>query len=194
MLLKIVVGFIAIALGLAQSLSSPLSIGEKTPDFTLKIAGRDSSISLYQEIKKYKYTVLMFISTRCPYCQGFNTRKTSIAKNFIPRGIQFIGINSNSTEDESEVVSHAQRNKFPFETVKDHQNRVADLYGAERTPEIFILDPQGILKYHGRIDENYTDETSVQSPDLINALNELLSGKDVSRKETKAFGCTIKRI
>ena len=74
------------------------------------------------------------------------------------------------------------------------ERQVADLYGAGHTPEIFVVDKGGVLRYHGRIDENYEDASKVTSPDLKNALDSLLAGKPVQKAETKAFGCTIKRI
>ena len=78
--------------------------------------------------------------------------------------------------------------------MKDPENKVADLYDARHTPEIFVVDPQGKLRYHGRIDENYEDPAKVASPDLKNALDAMLVGKAIARAETKAFGCSIKRV
>jgi sensor domain CHASE-containing protein len=77
--------------------------------------------------------------------------------------------------------------------VKDPGNKVADMYDAKRTPEVFVVDPQGKVRYHGRIDENYEDAAKVSSPDLRNALDAVLAGQQVKNTETKAFGCTIKR-
>lgn len=171
-----------------------LAIGKAAPDFTLPVAGKKESVSLKATLKKHPYTVIMFISTRCPYCQGYNGRKKTIAEQFGPKGVGFIGINSNKTEPEDEVAKHTAEHQLPFPVLKDADNKVADLYLAERTPEIFVVNAKGLLVYHGRIDENYQDETKVESPDLISTLNELLSGKELTRKETKAFGCSIKRI
>ena len=56
------------------------------------------------------------------------------------------------------------------------------------------MDPDGKVRYHGRIDENYEEPAKVASPDLKNALDALLTGKPIARAETKAFGCTIKRV
>jgi len=76
--------------------------------------------------------------------------------------------------------------------LKDEGNAVADLFGATRTPEIFILDKNLNVLYHGRIDDN-KNESEVTTNDLKNALDEILSGKEVTNKITKQFGCTIKR-
>ncbi|HWC65093.1 MAG TPA: thioredoxin family protein, partial [Thermoanaerobaculia bacterium] len=59
--------------------------------------------------------------------------------------------------------------------------------------EISVVDPSGVIRYHGRIDENRDDPAAVRSPDLRNALDSILAGKSVAVPETKAFGCSIKR-
>jgi peroxiredoxin len=108
--------------------------------------------------------------------------------------VLFVGINSNKSEPESEAREHAKTNRHTFPIMKDPDNKVADMYHAKRTPEIFVVDKQGKVVYHGRIDENYEDPAQVTSPDLKNALEALLAGKPITRAETKAFGCTIKRV
>ena len=78
--------------------------------------------------------------------------------------------------------------------MKDDGNKVADAYRAEKTPEVYVVAPNGDLLYHGRIDESKDDPKNVKSPDLKNALDALLGGKPVPVAVTKAFGCTIKRV
>lgn len=78
--------------------------------------------------------------------------------------------------------------------MKDDGNKVADAYRAQKTPEVFVISPKGDLLYHGRIDESQDDPRGVKSPDLRNALEAILAGKPVPAAETKAFGCTIKRV
>ena len=92
------------------------------------------------------------------------------------------------------MTEHAKKHGFTFPVLKDDGNRVADLYGAQKTPEVFVVDPKGNLLYHGRIDERQDDPKSVKSPDLRNALEAILAGKPVPAAETKAFGCSIKRV
>jgi hypothetical protein len=67
------------------------------------------------------------------------------------------------------------------------------MYDAKHTPEVYVVDAQGKLRYHGRIDENYEDAAKVSSPDLRNAIDQVLAGQPVAKAETKAFGCSIKR-
>ena len=77
--------------------------------------------------------------------------------------------------------------------LKDEQNKIADLYAAQVTPETFVINSQGKLMYHGRIDDCRKAE-KIQSKDLADALDKLLAGKTVANSEAKAFGCTIKRV
>jgi thiol-disulfide isomerase/thioredoxin len=135
----------------------------------------------------------MFIATKCPYSNAYNDRMRQMAEDYSKKGVLFVGINSNKTEPQDEVVSHAKQNKWAFTLVKDPGNKVADLYDARRTPEVYVVGADGKLLYHGRIDENYEEPTKVTSPDLKNALDQILAGQPVSKAETKAFGCTIKR-
>lgn len=181
--------FAAVA-GIAAA-NSP-AIGAAAPAFQLTtIDGKP--FSLADATKTNKAVVVMFIATKCPYSNAYNVRLKSMADEYAKKGILFVGVNSNKTEPENEVKAHAKENGWGFTVVKDPDNKVADLYDAKRTPEVFVVDASGKVQYHGRIDENYEDATKVTSPDLKNALDALLGGQPVSKAETKAFGCTIKR-
>jgi peroxiredoxin len=168
-------------------------IGAPAPDFTLKTVD-GKTFSLAEAARSHKAVVVMFIATKCPYSNAYNDRMREMAAAYEKQGIVFAGINSNKSEPADEVVAHAKQHGFAFPLMKDPENKVADLYDARHTPEIFVVDPQGKLRYHGRIDENYEDPSRVASPDLKNALDAMLAGKAVARAETKAFGCSIKRV
>lgn len=180
-------------LALAIPASAGPAIGAAAPDFTLK-AIDGSTFQLANALKTNKAVVLAFIATKCPYDAGYNQRKQEIAKAYASKGVLFVGINSNKAELVDEMKAHASKNGHTFTILKDTDNKIADLYGAQRTPEVFVIDSKGMLRYHGRIDENYEDAAKVQSPDLRNALDQLLAGQAVTNAETKAFGCTIKRV
>ena len=181
--------FLAAAL---PALAEGPAIGAAAPVFDLKtIDGKDFSLASAE--KADKLVVLMFIATECPYSNAYNDRMRDMAAAYAARGVQFVGINSNSTESVADAVAHAKKHGHTFTILKDPGNKVADLYDARRTPEVFVVDKSGKLVYHGRIDENYEDAAKVTSPDLKNALDALLAGQPVAKAETKAFGCTIKR-
>jgi peroxiredoxin len=169
------------------------SIGSRAPDFSLPSASGGQPIALSQELSKHRLTVLMFIATRCPYSNGYNGRMERLSADYSGQNVAFVGINSNEGEPAAAVVEHARSHGLTFPILKDAGSRVADLYGAQRTPEIFVVDASGALRYHGRIDENAQDPSAVRSPDLRNALDALIAGRPVPAPETKAFGCSIKR-
>jgi peroxiredoxin len=165
--------------------------GDNIGDFTLSDAVNGKSYTLSEQ-KDAKAVVIMFWSCECPNVQAYNERIPKIVEEYSAKEIVFWGINSNSTESKEEVKSHAQEKSYNFPMLIDPGNKVADMFGATRTPEIFVLDGQRNILYHGRIDNN-KDENKVTSHDLTKALDEILAGKEVSVKETKSFGCTIKR-
>ncbi len=96
-------------------------------------------------------------------------------------------------KDISEVVKYAGKNGLEFIILKDPNNTIADRFNAKYTPEIFVLNSDLNILYHGRIDDS-RKESNVESMDLRVALDEILEGQEVSVTETKAFGCTIKRV
>jgi len=173
-----------------------ISIGKKVPDFRLPNVLADDNekreVRLY-DIKGKKAIVIIFIATRCPISNDYNERMVELARTYTPKGVQFLGINSNYIEPTEEVIEHAKKNGFPFPVLKDEGNRVADLYQARVTPEVFLLDSNFVLRYHGRIDDSQ-NPARVTKRDLQEALDALLAGKEPPVTETRAFGCTIKRV
>jgi peroxiredoxin len=167
--------------------------GSAAPAFALPAANGSGVVRLADEVARHSVTVVMFISTRCPISNGYNDRMERLEKDYAARGVRFLGVNSNVNEPATEVVSHSRSHGFSFAVLKDDGSKVADMYGASHTPEIFVVDRSGVLRYHGRIDENAQDAAGVKSPDLRNALEALLAGRPVPAAETKAFGCSIKR-
>ena len=171
--------------------SNNYSPGDKFEDFTLTdYEGNKHSLSDYTESKAI---VIMFIATKCPVSNDYNSRMEEIFNEYKDKEVSFLGINSNKSEDISEIRNHAKDNRLTFTILKDEKNIIADKFEASYTPEIFVLSNDFELLYHGRIDDSRR-ESEVNTTDLRDALDEILSGKNVSYPETKAFGCTIKRI
>jgi len=172
-----------------------IKIGEKMADFTLPDAnGR--LLSLYQ-FKGKKAVAVIFIATRCPYSNAFNHVMAKLAHEYADRGVAFVGINANKTEPASEVADHARTYGLGFSVLKDEGNVVADRLGASVTPEVFLLDSTWILRYHGALGSSQQPTTKPEEAtdaDIRPALDAVLAGQPVARPETKAFGCTIKRI
>jgi peroxiredoxin len=181
---------IAVQPGLADGLSGP-KIGDQIKNFTLKdYNGKEHSL---YDVKGKKAVVVMFIATQCPVSNAYNERMVKLVDDYRSKGVEFIAINSNKQESVEEVAKHAAKNKFNFPVLKDPDNVIADYFAAAVTPEIYVLDPKWTLLYHGRIDDKQK-VNEVTSQDLRAALDAVLAGKEVPKKETKAFGCTIKRV
>ena len=188
MKLAIIFLFIFVAIGFA------LEPSQKAPDFALRDTnGKEMKMSDYQD----KNVVLIFISTKCPYSNAFNVVMSKLATDYSSKGIVFLGINSNKTEPVEQVAQHAKEKGLSFPVIKDPENKVADLYGAQVTPEAFVIDKTGIIRYHGALGSSgrpTTDPAKATSDDIAAALDELLAGKQIVKAKTKAFGCTIKRV
>lgn len=164
--------------------------GDKIDDFS--ITNYDNNTYTLSDLKDSKAVVIIFWSAECPFVQAFNDRINSIVKPYIDKGVTFWGINSNQTESASEVQTHFENHGYLFPVLKDNGSKIADLFDAQRTPEVFILNSDRVILYHGRIEDSQKAE-NVTTHDMQNALDEILAGKDVSIKTTKSFGCTIKR-
>jgi len=186
------VAMAVLALSLPACAETP-AVGSAAPDFQLStLDGKPFTLS--KTVGGHNAVVLMFIATKCPYSNAYNDRMRDMAAAYASKGVLFVGINSNKTEPLAEAREHAKSNRHTFPIMKDPDNKVADLYDAKRTPEVFVVDKTGVVRYHGRIDENHEDPKGVTSPDLKNALDAMIGGKTIERAETKAFGCTIKRV
>lgn len=108
-----------------------------------------------------------------------------------------VGVMSNRQDSQEDIASYVSQLHINFPIVRDDQNQVADRYGAQRTPEVFLLDAQLKLRYHGRIDDQLAPgvaQAAASRQDLRIAIEELLSGKPISIPATNALGCIIGRV
>ena len=137
-------------------------------------------------------TVLLFVSSLCPCSAKYDDRNIRLAADYAPRGVRFIAVNSSFGERSAEIAEHARQLRYPFPMLRDEGNVISDRVGAQVTPEVFVLDSKGVLRYHGRIDDN-RDALKVTSNDLRNALDALLAGRLPSKPEQMSFGCAIAR-
>lgn len=177
-----------LVLGTGMLFAQQFQIGSKVDDFSVTdLSGKTTSFNAL----KGDVTVVVFTSTNCPVSNAYNERMNSVYKDYSGKGVKFIFLNANANEPPAEVAQHAKAN-FSFPVFKDPGNTVADRFGAQVTPETFVIDNGGILRYRGAIDDQRT-EARVQLKGLRLALDSVLAGKPVATAQTKAFGCTIKR-
>lgn len=179
---------LAVALSAAALLGQDFKLGVRVDAFTL----RDASGSAVEfSALRGPVTVVTFVATRCPVSNSYNDRMNAIYKEYGERGVKFIFVNANQTEPLAEVAEHAKEH-FGFPVYKDQNDVVADRFGASVTPESFVIDSTGVIRYHGSIDDSMAVQR-VRENRLREALDAVLAGKRVERAETKAFGCSIKR-
>jgi len=160
-------------------------------DFTLK--DYNGAVYSLSDFEKSNAIVVIFMATHCPISNAYNERMAKIHMDYKDKDVTLIGINSNKQEDVNEMKEHASENGLDFIILKDYNNVVADQFDASSTPEVYVLNPKLELLYHGRIDDS-REAGKVEKKDLKVALDEILTGTEVSVKETKAFGCSIKRV
>lgn len=144
--------------------------------------------------------IVVFTCNHCPYSKLYEDRIIALDKKYKSKGYPVIAINPNDAaqypdDGYDSMVVRAREKEFTFPYLHDESQEVARAYGAERTPHVYIVQfekKKSIVKYIGAIDNNAKDEASVSQKYVENAMDELLSGKEVSVKTSKAIGCGIK--
>jgi peroxiredoxin len=140
--------------------------------------------------------VVTFLGTECPLAKLYGSRLAEMAKEYEADGVQFVGINSNQQDTLREIAHYAEKHKIEFPLLKDSAHMVADQFGAERTPTVYVLDQDRKIRYSGRIDDQFGvgySRSEIKQNNLANALEDLLAGQEVALPETEAVGCIIGR-
>lgn len=171
------------------------NIGSDIIDFSLK--GIDDKFYSPDNFSDKDILVIIFICNHCPYVKAVIERIVSLQQKYKGRKVQFIGINPNDPvsypEDSFGNMKHfAEEYKINFPYLTDETQEVAKKYGAVCTPDIYVYDEQRKLRYRGRIDDNWKDETKVISRDLDKAIDTLLQGKEIDFEQIPSIGCSIK--
>lgn len=174
---------------------SAAAIGQTVDPFTLQdYRGREYSLA---EVAKNGPVVVAFLGTECPLAKLYGPRLQQLADKYADRGVRVVAVSSNVQDSVTELAAYARRHELKFPILKDVGNHVADQFGAQRTPEVFLLDPQRRIVYHGRVDDQYAvgvARNAATREDLRAAIDELLAGKPVSIPETEPLGCLIGRV
>ncbi|MBK9291593.1 MAG: thioredoxin family protein [Bacteroidetes bacterium] len=174
-----------------------IPLGFKAPDFLLPdmISGRKLS---FQDIKGEKGTLVMFICNHCPYVKHVIHELVRLGKDYLPKGIGFVAINSNDAlkypEDSPELMKEfAARHGFPFPYLYDETQDVARAYEAACTPDFDLFDANDLCVYRGRLDgARPGNEVPVTGEDMRRALDQLLAGMPVPAEQLPSMGCNIK--
>ncbi len=181
------------------TIGDPLPIGAPIPNPEAKmkdVSGKEISL---KDAKTNKGLLVMFSCNTCPYVIKNQDRTNEVAKHAIANGVGVAVLNSNEAkrgDDDSfdDMKAYAKNQGYSWYYLVDNNSAQADAFGANRTPECFLFDGQGKLVYHGAIDDSPADPAGVGRKHLVAAIDEMNAGKEVSVKESKSVGCSIKRL
>ncbi|MEN1682060.1 MAG: thioredoxin family protein [Planctomycetota bacterium] len=170
------------------------SAADPVADFALPDAvGREHSLRDFDESE---LVVVAFLGTECPLAKLYSARLSDLAAEYPVSKVQFLGVMSNAQDSLSEIAAFARRHELSFPVLKDQSSRVADLFGAQRTPQVFLLDRDRVVRYSGRVDDQHLIGVKRDKPtreDLRVAIEQLLAGEAVSKPQCDAIGCLIGR-
>ncbi len=180
-------------------LGDPLPLGSSIPSPEVKmkdISGKEVSL---KDAKTGKGLLVMFSCNTCPYVIKNQGRTNEAAKHALDNGIGVAILNSNEGKRDSDdsyedMKAYGKEQGYKWYYLVDNNSALADAFGANRTPECFLFNDEGKLVYHGAIDDNPSDASAVGRKHLVTAIDEMKSGKDISVKQSKSVGCTIKRL
>ena len=175
----------------------------KVDDFALLDPyGKERHLSDYAD---RPVVVIAFLGTECPLARLYAPRLTTLAKRFDGQRVVFLGVDSNAQDSLTDLKNFASASGIEFPILKDLNNRLADRLHVTRAPAVYVLDRQRVVRYSGRIDDQYGLQASERGPrvsyqlkvprreDLAVAIDELLAGKPVSVAQTEPTGCLIGR-
>ncbi|MBI1909821.1 MAG: thioredoxin family protein [Deltaproteobacteria bacterium] len=172
-----------------------LKFGDSAPDFSLP--GVDDKTYSLASFKDKKILVVMFTCNHCPYVQAYEERIIAVQRDYTTKGVQLVAINANETKNYPEdnfenMVIRTKEKRYNFPYLRDETQKTAKAYDAACTPEIYAFDEKRLLRFHGRLDDNYEEPEKVTKQFLRQALDEMLTGKPVSIPESHPIGCSIK--
>ena len=171
------------------------ALGRRVQSFELRdFRGKTYSLD---DFKDRRALVIAILGTECPLALQYVPRLTQLAERFAARGVALIGIDSNQQDSISDLAQFAKTYAIEFPLLKDVGNVVADQMGAVRTLEVFVLDQDRVVRYWGRIDDQYVvgrQRKAATRADLAVALEEVLDGKQVTQAVTEVQGCRIGRV
>jgi peroxiredoxin len=150
-----------------------------------------------QDARESKLVVLAFLGTECPLASLYAPRLAEVARKYKKKGVAFYGVDANQQDAPSALARFAQVHQLPFPLLKDVGNELADQLGVERTPEVVVLDQERVVRYRGRIDDQFGFGVHRIAPtrsDLVQGLDDLLAGRTLSVARTEPVGCKIGRI
>jgi peroxiredoxin len=176
-------------------MDSPL-IGKYAPDFELP--GTDGAIHhLARYLEQHQAIVVVIMCNHCPYVKLYLDRLKQLQTELKPQGVTLIGINPNDPEQFPEdsyekMQAFATAHQLNFLYLRDMNQDVAHAFKAVKTPQVYLLNQQGIVCYAGAIDDNAQNPEAIQHHYLKNAISALLHKQPISLTSTDPIGCSVK--
>lgn len=175
-----------------------LEIGAKAPLLDHKVRAVSGGEVTLRQMAESNGLLVLFTCNTCPYVKAWEDRYPQIYRLTAKNDLGMIALNPNkssrnSGDGFSDMKKRAKQKNYKFVYALDRHHRLADAFGATRTPEVFLFNSDMELKYHGAIDDNYESAENVEKPFLKNAIKNLADEKAIKPATTKSLGCSIKR-
>jgi len=166
---------------------SGYSLGQKVPEFTLSEAsGKEHKLSDFAG----KPVVLVFYNQNCPYVVEVKDRLNTFSKTFSEKGVVTVAIDAGVDKGSEDIAEYAKTVSYPI--LVNPTSEVAVNFGATKTPEVYILNQQGVIVYHGAFDNGQKGGDGNRKAFAEDAITAVLAGQQPEVTTTKAFGCSIK--
>ena len=181
---------------MVKTASTMRKLGAAAPDF--KLMNVDGRMVGLEDFKKEPALLVIFMCNHCPFVKHVADGLTQLARDYLPRGVAIVGINSNDAagypqDSPEQMVHEAEQRGYPFPYLYDETQEVAKAYGAACTPDFFLYDKTRKLVYRGQLDASRPGNgVPVTGSDLRAALDAVLAGKPPMEKQIPSIGCNIK--
>jgi thioredoxin-related protein len=195
----LILAFILINTSLFAQKYPTLNIGEEMPMQEIETFDvSDKGMTLNNNLKS-NGILIVFTSNSCPFVVMWEDRYKLLEEKCKNSDIGMIYINSNQAKRDGDdsvekMKMHSVKMGYTYPYLIDKNSKIANAFGAKTTPHVFLFNDEKKLVYKGAIDDNYKSINDVTNNYLLDALEEASNKKNISIKETKAIGCSIKRI
>ncbi|MEO1437222.1 MAG: thioredoxin family protein [Bacteroidota bacterium] len=182
----------------AFTATEPLNIGAEAPMAENEMPGTDGENYSLKSAADKNGLLVVFSCNTCPFVIAWEDRYNELMKFANDNKVGMIVVNSNSArrtsvDSPSAMKEKVQEKNYQFPYVVDEGNRLADAFGAAKTPDVFLFNGDMELAYKGAIDNSGGGRQDVSEEYLMDAISKMVAGKKIDPNSTKAIGCTIKR-
>ena len=173
-----------------------LPLGTVSPDF--KLPDTNGKLVSNADFADKAALLVMFICNHCPFVKHVRTELAKLGRDYAPRGVGIVAINSNDVKSYPEdspakMAEEAREASYVFPYLFDESQTVAQAYRAACTPDFFLFDKSRKLVYRGQLDDSRPGNgIPVTGKDLRAALDGLFGGKSVAAEQKPSLGCNIK--